>query len=422
MQNCTAAPGIGPGPNICRKDDLLMSLTLSQRCLRIAPSATLAIDAKAKALIAAGEDVISFGAGEPDFDTPEYIRDAAKSALDLGMTRYTAVAGTMALRTEICKKLLRDNHLEYDPSEIIVSNGAKQSLFNALSALLNPGDEVLLPAPCWVSYPEMVCMAGGVPVLVKAGEGLCATAADLEPYVTQNTKALILNSPNNPCGTVWDEAALRDIAQLAVDKGFYVISDEIYEKLIYDGLKHVSIAQISPAIREQTIVVNGLSKSFAMTGWRVGYAAASRPIVKAMTAFQSHSTSAPNTMAQHAAAVALTNGEDEIERMRQEFDTRRRLMYNWVGRIDGLSARLPQGAFYMMLDISRLIGKRFDGRLIEGAMDFAELLLQDGKVAVVPGTAFGADDHVRMSYATSRERIMRGMERIGVFVSKLRSI
>ena len=399
-----------------------MSLTLSERCLRIAPSATLAIDAKAKALIAAGEDVISFGAGEPDFDTPEYIRIAAKSALDLGMTRYTAVAGTMALRSEICKKLKKDNHLEYDPSQVIVSNGAKQSLFNALSALLNPGDEVLLPAPCWVSYPEMVAMAGGVPVLVRAGEGMCATAGDLEPYVNERTKALILNSPNNPCGVVWDEEMLRGIAQLAVDKGFYVISDEIYEKLIYDGLKHISIAQLGPGIKEQTVVVNGLSKSFAMTGWRVGYAAAPRPIIKAMTAFQSHSTSAPNTMAQHAAAVALTNGEADIERMREEFDTRRRLMYNWVGRIDGLSTHMPQGAFYMMLNISRLIGKRLDGRTIEGAMDFAELLLQDGKVAVVPGTAFGADDHVRVSYATSRERIVRGMERIGVFVSKLRSI
>ena len=399
-----------------------MPLTLSERCLRIAPSATLAIDAKAKALIAAGEDVISFGAGEPDFDTPEYIRAACKSALDLGMTRYTAVAGTMALRSEICKKLKKDNQLEYDPSQVIVSNGAKQSLFNALSALINPGDEVLLPAPCWVSYPEMVAMAGGVPVLVRAKEGMCATAGDLAPYVNEKTKALILNSPNNPCGAVWDEAMLRDIAQLAVEKGFYVISDEIYEKLIYDGLKHVSIAQLGAGIKEQTIVVNGLSKSFAMTGWRVGYAAAPRPIIKVMTAFQSHSTSAPNTMAQHAAAVALTNGEADIERMRSEFDTRRRLMYNWVGRIDGLSTRMPQGAFYMMLNISRLIGKRLDGRTIEGAIDFAELLLEDGKVAVVPGTAFGADDHVRVSYATSRERIVRGMERIGVFVSKLRSI
>ncbi len=398
-----------------------MPLTLSERCLRIAPSATLAIDAKAKAMIAAGEDVISFGAGEPDFDTPEYIRDAAKDALDRGMTRYTASAGTIALRKEICEKLKRDNGLAYDPADVVVSNGAKQSLFNALSAIVNPGDEVLLPGPCWVSYPEMVQMAGGTPIPVPGEEkdGFVVSAAQLRPYVTERTKALILNSPNNPNGCVWPRALLVGIAELAVKKGFYVISDEIYEKLIYDGQEHVSIASLGEAIKQQSIVVNGVSKSFAMTGWRIGYAAAPRAVAKAMDAFQSHATSAPNSMAQHAAAVALTNGEQQIEDMCREFDIRRHLMYNAVSRISGLSTHMPEGAFYMMLNISRLLGKRLNGREITGADDFAELLLAEEKVAVVPGTAFGARDHVRVSYATAQETIRLGLERIARFVNRL---
>lgn len=398
-----------------------MPLTLSERCLRIAPSATLVIDAKAKAMIAAGEDVISFGAGEPDFDTPEYIRDAAKDALNRGVTRYTASAGTLTLRKEICEKLMRDNGLTYDPADIVVSNGAKQSLFNALSALVNPGDEVLLPAPCWVSYPEMVHMAGGtgVPVPGEEKDGFVVTAAQLRPYVTERTKALILNSPNNPNGCVWPRALLSGIAELAVEKGFYVISDEIYEKLIYGGQEHVSIASLGEAIKRQSIVVNGVSKAFAMTGWRIGYAAAPRAVAKAMDAFQSHSTSAPNSMAQYAAAVALTNGEQQIEDMRREFDIRRHLMYNAVSRISGLSTHMPEGAFYMMLNISKLLGKRLNGREITGADDFAELLLAEEKVAVVPGTAFGARDHVRVSYATAQETIRLGLERIARFVKRL---
>ncbi len=398
-----------------------MSLTLSERCLRIAPSATLAIDAKAKAMVAAGEDVISFGAGEPDFDTPEYIRNAAKEALDRGVTRYTAVAGTMALRKEICLKLERDNALQYDPLDIVVSNGAKQSLFNALSAIVNPGDEVILPAPCWVSYPEMVGMAGGTAVLVPGEEadGFLVSAEQIRPYVTEKTKALILNSPNNPNGCVWNRELLQGIADLAVQKGFYVISDEIYEKLIYDGNEHVSIASLNDQIKAQSIVVNGLSKSFAMTGWRIGYAAAPRDVAKAMSAFQSHATSAPNSIAQYAAAVALTNGEEEIENMRREFDIRRHLMYNAVGQIQGISTHMPEGAFYMMLSIAGILGKRHDGREIKNADDFAQALLLAEKVAVVPGTSFGAADHVRVSYATSQETIRKGMERIGRFVKNL---
>ena len=398
-----------------------MSLSLSERCLLITPSVTLAIDAKAKAMLSAGEDVISFGAGEPDFDTPEYIRDAGKEALDLGMTRYTPVAGTLELRSEIVKKLDRDNGLVYDTKDIIVSNGAKQSLFNALCAILNPGDEVILPAPCWVSYPEMVRMAGGVPILVKGREedNFLVSAEQLAPYVNGRTKALILNSPNNPNGCVWPDAMLEGIARLAVERGFYVISDEIYEKIIYDGRVHTSVAQFGADIKAQTIVVNGVSKSFAMTGWRIGYAAGPRPVIKAMTAFQSHSTSAPNTMAQHAAAVALTNGEVYMRDMLQEFDTRRRLMYNAVKRIPGLDAHLPGGAFYMMLNIGGIIGRSINGRVISDAMSFAELLLLEEKVAVVPGTPFGDDTHARLSYATSQDRIREGLGRIERFVKRL---
>ena len=400
-----------------------MALTLSARCLGIAPSVTLAIDSRAKALIAQGEDVVSFAAGEPDFDTPRYIRDAAVDALNRGMTRYTPVAGTMELREEICKKLARDNGLTYQPGEIIVSTGAKQSLFNTFSAILDPGDEVLIPAPCWVSYPEMVRMAGGVPVLVHGREedDFLVDAARLAAFVTPRTKALVLNSPNNPNGCVYDRARLEGIAKLAVERGFFVVSDEIYEKLVYDGTQHISIASLGEEIKAQTIVINGLSKSYAMTGWRLGYAAAPAAIVKAMSSFQSHSTSNTNSIAQHAAAVALTNGEEAQRAMVREFDSRRRLMHGMLSDIDGLSVRMPRGAFYMMLNISGVLGKCLPGRApIAGAADFAAQLLEEEKVAVVPGTGFGSDCHVRLSYATSEEKIRKGIARIADFVGKLR--
>lgn len=398
-----------------------MALTISEKCRNIHPSVTLAIDARAKQLRAMGLDVIGFGAGEPDFDTPRYIKSAARDALDAGMTKYTPVAGTVELRTEIQQKLLRDNGLDYELADIIVSSGAKQCLFNALSAILDPGDEVLLPSPCWVSYPEMVRMAGGVPVMVKGDEanGFLVDADALRPHVTERTKALILNSPNNPSGSVCSRALLEGIAALAVEKQFYVISDEIYEKLIYDGEAHVSIASLGDEIRAQTIVVNGVSKSYAMTGWRIGYAAGPKPVVRAMTAFQSHSTSNPNSIAQHAAAVALTNGEKFMHDSLVEFDARRRLMHQLISEIPGLSAALPKGAFYMMLNISALIGKSLNGRAIRGSDDFAEMLLESQKVAVVPARAFGDDRYVRLSYATSRDKITLGLARIAEFVKEL---
>lgn len=398
-----------------------MALTISEKCRNIHPSVTLAIDARAKQLRAMGLDVIGFGAGEPDFDTPRYIKSAARDALDAGMTKYTPVAGTVELRTEIQQKLLRDNGLDYELADIIVSSGAKQCLFNALSAILDPGDKVLLPSPCWVSYPEMVRMAGGVPVMVKGDEanGFLVDADALRPHVTERTKALILNSPNNPSGSVCSRALLEGIAALAVEKQFYVISDEIYEKLIYDGEAHVSIASLGDEIRAQTIVVNGVSKSYAMTGWRIGYAAGPKAVIRAMTAFQSHSTSNPNSIAQHAAAVALTNGEKFMHDSLVEFDARRRLMHQLISEIPGLSAALPKGAFYMMLNISALIGKSLNGRAIRGSDDFAEMLLESQKVAVVPARAFGDDRYVRLSYATSRDKITLGLARIAEFVKEL---
>ena len=398
-----------------------MALTISEKCRNIHPSVTLAIDARAKQLRAMGLEVIGFGAGEPDFYTPRYIKSAARDALDAGMTKYTPVAGTVELRTEIQQKLLRDNGLDYELADIIVSSGAKQCLFNALSAILDPGDEVLLPSPCWVSYPEMVRMAGGVPVMVKGDEanGFLVDADALRPHVTERTKALILNSPNNPSGSVCSRALLEGIAALAVEKQFYVISDEIYEKLIYDGEAHVSIASLGDEIRAQTIVVNGVSKSYAMTGWRIGYAAGPKAVIRAMTAFQSHSTSNPNSIAQHAAAVALTNGEKFMHDSLVEFDARRRLMHQLISEIPGLSAALPKGAFYMMLNISALIGKSLNGRAIRGSDDFAEMLLESQKVAVVPARAFGDDRYVRLSYATSRDKCTLGLARIAEFVKEL---
>ena len=398
-----------------------MALTLSKRTVSIAPSVTLAIDARAKELRAAGMDVIGFGAGEPDFGTPEYIGDAAKYAIDQGMTRYTPVGGTMDLRKEICKKFERDNGLIYAPTQIVVSNGAKQSLFNALSAILNPGDEVLIPSPCWVSYPEMVRMAGGEPVMVKGDEnnGFLVDAETLRPYVNEYTKALILNSPNNPNGNVCSREILQGIADLAVEMGFYVISDEIYEKLIYDGEEHVSIASLNPDIQAQTIVINGVSKSYAMTGWRIGYAAGPQSVIRAMTAYQSHASSNPNSIAQYAAQIALTDGQEYLTNMVETFSRRRKLMHERLNAIPGLSAQLPKGAFYMMMNLSGVIGKYCGDAEITGSNTFAALLLDNKQVAVVPALAFGDDRYVRLSYATSTQNIEVGMARIAEFVAGL---
>ena len=398
-----------------------MPLTLSERALSISPSVTLAIDSRAKQLRAEGLDVIGFSAGEPDFATPEYINDAGKFAIDAGITRYTPVAGTLDLRQKICDKFYRDNGVEYTPAEILVSSGAKQSLFTALSALLNPGDEVLLPSPCWLSYPEMVRMAGGVPVMVKGEEenNFVVTAEMLRPYVTEKTKALILNSPSNPNGCVWRYRELQDIANLAVECGFYIISDEIYEKLIYDDEKHYCIASFGEEVKKQCIVVNGVSKTYAMTGWRIGYAAGPKHIIKAMTSFQSHAASNANSIAQYAAATAISCGDKYIRSMIEEYSARRRLMHRLVNEIDGLSCKLPKGAFYIMVSLKDVLGKSHKGRKITGSTSFAEALLNEKRVAVVPALAFGDDNYIRLSYATHRQNIVEGMQRIKEFIAEL---
>ncbi len=399
-----------------------MRLQISNRCRSISPSPTLVIDSKAKAMKKKGIDVVGFGAGEPDFDTPEYIRNAAKAALDAGMTRYTPSSGTLELRTAICEKLKRDNGLEYEPDQIVVSNGAKHSLFNICQTILDPGDEVIIPEPFWVSYPELVQIAGGVPVMVHGHEenDFLVSADDMKPYITPRTKAIILNSPNNPNGCVWPREMLEDIARLAVENQLFVISDEIYEKLVYDGEKHVSIASLGEEIKAQTFVVNGFSKAYAMTGWRLGYCAGPTNVMKAVGALQSHATSNPNSIAQYAGYVALSGGDDIIAAMVAEFDRRRKHIVSRINAIPGLSCRMPKGAFYVMMNISELIGAAQGDKVIRSSTDFAELLLENAKVAVVPGLGFGSDMHVRLSYATSMENIDRGLDRIAQFVGSLR--
>ena len=399
-----------------------MRLQISNRCRSISPSPTLVIDSKAKAMKKKGIDVVGFGAGEPDFDTPEYIRNAAKAALDKGMTRYTPSSGTLELRTAICEKLKRDNGLEYEPDQIVVSNGAKHSLFNICQTILDPGDEVIIPEPFWVSYPELVQIAGGVPVMVHGHEenDFLVSADDMKPYITPRTKAIILNSPNNPNGCVWPREMLEDIARLAVENQLFVISDEIYEKLVYDGEKHVSIASLGEEIKAQTFVVNGFSKAYAMTGWRLGYCAGPTNVMKAVGALQSPAPSNPNSIAQYAGYVALSGGDDIIAAMVAEFDRRRKHIVSRINAIPGLSCRMPKGAFYVMMNISELIGAAQGDKVIRSSTDFAELLLENAKVAVVPGLGFGSDMHVRLSYATSMENIDRGLDRIAQFVGSLR--
>lgn len=398
-------------------------MQLSKKTLAIAPSLTLAIDAKAKSMKAEGQDVIGFGAGEPDFDTPAFIKDAAKEALDKGLTKYTPASGTLALRQAICDKLKQKNNLNYEPAQIVVSNGAKHSLFNAFAAILNPGDEVIVPVPFWVTYPELIQFNDGVPVYVESTEeeGFVPSIKAIEAVITPRTKAIILNTPSNPSGAVYSEKDIRAIAELAVKHQFFIVSDEIYEELIYDGNKPFSPAQISDEVKDLTIIVNGFSKAYAMTGWRLGYTASTLPIAKAMGSLQSHATSNPNSIAQYAAVAALTDqrAQPEIDRMVQAFDARRIDMVERINSIEGLSCRRPEGAFYVMMNISKIIGKSFNGKTIQGSMDFCDMILEDQKVALVPGIAFGADEFCRLSYATSEENIKNGLARVAQFVSQL---
>ncbi|MDE7305979.1 MAG: pyridoxal phosphate-dependent aminotransferase [Clostridia bacterium] len=380
---------------------------------------TLAISAKANELKAAGERVINFGVGEPDFNTPDHIIQAAKDALDKGYTKYVAAAGLPALKKAICKKLKQDNGLSYDPSQIIVSNGAKHSIFNALFATINPGDEVLIPKPYWLTYPEVVKSCGGVPVFVMATarHGYKVKAAQIENMITPKTKMLIFNSPCNPTGAVYTESEIREIAAVCERHNLLVLSDEIYEKLIYGGETHFSIANVSDRMKELTIVINGVSKSYAMTGWRLGYLACAPEIAKAISSFQSHSTSNVNTMTQYASIAALEGDEKPMGEMIKAFGKRRDKMLEMLdGMKDlGLDYVKPDGAFYVMLLCDNLYGKSYKGKRIMGSMDMADLLLTEKKVAATPGVCFGDDDAIRLSYALSSEDICEGLNKIAEF-------
>ncbi|MCL5104696.1 MAG: pyridoxal phosphate-dependent aminotransferase [Armatimonadetes bacterium] len=394
---------------------------ISERAKRISPSPTLAISAKAKQMQAQGIDVVNFGAGEPDFDTPQHIKDAAIKSLQSGFTKYTPTSGTPELRQAICDKLKRDNGLDYKPSEVIVSLGAKHSIYNAVLATINPGDEVIIPAPYWVSYPEIVGMADGKAVYVSADESTDFTVPIdlLRSVVTPKTKMLILNSPSNPTGGVYSRRQIEEIAALAVEKGFYVLSDEIYEKVLYDGREHVSIASLGEEIKKLTITVNGFSKAFSMTGWRLGYAAADKAIVSAMDALQGHSASNLVSFTQPAAVAALNGPQDVVEKMVAEFDKRRKYIVDRLNAIEGITCTLPGGAFYVFPNISALYGRKFNGKEIVGSDAFCEYLLDHANVAGVAGSGFGADNYMRLSYATSMEAIAKGMDRIAEAVGKL---
>lgn len=390
-----------------------MRKNISNKLKSIQPSVTLAITAKAKSLKAQGIDIIGFGAGEPDFRTPKHIRDAAINAIENESIGYTAASGMESLKKAICDKLKRDNKLEYTQDQIVVSNGAKHSLFNTLSAICNPGDEVIVPNPYWVSYPELVRLVDAKPVFVECPEEaeFKYTVEALEAAITDKTKAIILNTPNNPTGTAYKEDDLRAIADLAVKHNIYVISDEIYEKLLYEGT-HTSIASFNEDIKDLTIVVNGVAKAYAMTGWRIGYTACNKEIAKAMSNFQSHATSNPNTVAQYATIEALNGPEETLNEMIKAFKERRDFMVEKINSIENLSCLKPQGAFYVMVNISKLIGKTINGKVINNSIDFADYLLDDAKVAVVPGIGFGNDNYIRLSYATSLDNIKEGLDRI----------
>lgn len=394
-------------------------MDLSQNALQITPSMTLEITAKAKQLKAQGIDVIDFGVGEPDFDTPDYIKEAAIDAIKKGYTKYTPSSGISELKKAVCDKLLKDNGLKYQPEQIVISNGAKHSIYNALCAILNPGDEVIIPVPYWLSYPEMVRLAYGKPVFVKtkAENDFKITAEELKNAITSKTKALILNTPNNPTGSVYTKEELEELAKIIEEANIFVISDEIYEKLIYEG-SHISIASLNEKIKELTILVNGMSKAYAMTGWRIGYTASSLEIAKVMSNIQSHTTSNPNSIAQYASVAALSGDETVIKRMAEEFNKRRIYMVERINKIKGLKSNKPQGAFYVMVNIDEYIGKEIKGKIIRGSIDFANALIEGANVAVVPALPFGMDNYIRISYATSIENIEKGLNRIEEFLNK----
>lgn len=391
-------------------------MQLSKRASSLSPSATLEITAKAKALRAQGHDVIGLGAGEPDFNTPEHIIEAAYQSLKDGLTKYTPSSGLPELKECIAEKLKKDQNLDYDVSEIIVCSGAKHALYTLFQAYLNDGDEVIIPTPYWVSYPEQVKLAGGKPVYIEGKEenSYKVTPEQIEAAITDKTKAIIINSPSNPTGMIYTKEELAAIGEVCLKHNLLIVSDEIYEKLVYDNHKHVSIAQISDELKNQTIIINGVSKSHSMTGWRIGYAAGSAQLIKAMTNHASHSTSNPATVSQYATIAAYKGPQEPVEMMRQAFEKRLNRTYEKLIGIEGFSCIKPQGAFYLFPNAKEAATRTGFNSVDE----FTKALLEEAKVALVPGSGFGAPDNVRLSYATSQEILDEALDRIAKFVEK----
>lgn len=391
-------------------------MKLSKRVASLTPSATLAITAKAKELKAAGYDVIGLGAGEPDFNTPQHIIDAAVKAMNEGYTKYTPTGGLPALKEEIIKKFEKDQQLRYEPSEIIVCVGAKYALYTLFQAILDEGDEVIIPTPYWVSYPEQVKLAGGVPVYVEGLEEnqFKITPEQLKAAITERTKAVIINSPSNPTGMIYTEEELRALGEVCLEHDILIVSDEIYEKLVYGNARHVSIAQLSPELKAQTVIINGLSKSHSMTGWRIGYAAGNKEIIKAMTNLASHSTSNPTSIAQYAAIAAYSGPQEPMEEMRKAFEERLNIIYEKLIQIPGFTCVKPKGAFYLFVnakEAAKLVG-------LSSVDELAKALLDEVNVAVIPGSGFGAPDYLRLSYATSLELLEKAVERISIYIAE----
>ena len=398
-------------------------MAIAKKVKEIAPSLTLEITAKAKKMKAEGISIIGFGAGEPDFNTPDYIINSAKKALDIGFTKYTPASGTVELKNAICEKFKKDNDLEYQPNQIVISSGAKSSLYHAICAIVEDGDEVIIPSPFWLTYPELVKLAGGKCVYVKAEKEneYKMTAEQFENAITDKTKCLILNSPNNPTGAVYSEKEIKEIALIAEKYGLFVISDEIYEKLIYGGEKHYSIAKVNDYMKEHTIIINGVSKTYAMTGWRIGYLAAPLEIAKAISSMQSHTTSNACSISQYASVTALSDAEGEIfiEKMQKVFDERRCFMVERLSKIENIVSIEPKGAFYVFVDVSSFYNKQYKGKVINGSLSFADAALQAG-VALIPGIAFGDDNCIRLSYAISLDDIKEGLDRLDAFTKEIK--
>ncbi len=391
---------------------------LSKLAVAVEPSTTMAIDSMFKQMKAEGLDVIGFGAGEPDFATPDHIKLAGIAAIEHNDTKYTPSAGTLELRKAICQRLEEDCGVAYEPGQVVVSNGAKPCVYQSLRALINPGDEVILPAPYWVSYIELIKMVGGVPVVIETQERdhFKLTAQELADAITPRTKCMILNNPSNPTGMMYHRDELEAIARVCVERDIYVISDEIYYRLVYDGEEFVSFASLGEEVKQRTLLINGVSKSYAMTGWRIGYVAANSQVAKVIANYVSHCTGSPSAISQKAACAALTASQETVETMRRAFERRRDYMVERMNQIDGVSCIKPHGAFYVMMNIEQLIGREVHGTVIRDADDFGGLFLKYGKVAVVPGNGFGAPNFVRWSYATSIENIREGLDRLERFL------